>query len=199
MELFLDPDNLPAWLELGRLATQSFDLTGPDSLNGKRIAGYCCRSASFKLLYATQRVDDRTLTALRQLAEQSGAIKQFMLMKEGAKLNRISGFPSENRQVLHTAVRDLFREFPNHPEATAQARRECEKLKGFLDDLDCGRLTNAKGEPFTGLINIGIGGSDLGPRQPIWRCRHTGSGSAESTLFPTSTPMTPGPSWMIWT
>jgi glucose-6-phosphate isomerase len=163
-QLYFDPANLPAWLELDRQAAQPFDLTAPDSLTGQRIAGYLCRSASFKLLYATQRVDDRVLAALQQLAEQSGAIKQFLLMKEGATLNRISGFPSENRQVLHTASRDVFSQTPDHPEAATQTRKECEKLKSFLDDLDCGRLTNAKGEPFTDLINIGIGGSDLGPR-----------------------------------
>ena len=163
-DLFLDPENLPAWQELSRQATKPFDLTDPAALTGRRVAAYCCRSASFKLLYATQRVDEQTLATLQQLADQSGAIKQFLLMKEGGTLNRIVGFPSENRPVLHTASRDLFSATPAHPAATAQARRECEKLKGFLDDLEQGRLTNAKGEPFTELINIGIGGSDLGPR-----------------------------------
>jgi glucose-6-phosphate isomerase len=163
-DLFFDPESLPAWQELCRQAQQAFDLAAPDALTPRRIADYHSRSGSFKMLYATQRIDDRTLDLLRLLGEQTGAIEQFLMMKKGATMNRIDGLPSENRQVLHTASRDLFRRNPDHPEAAAQARRECDKLRAFLADLDSGRLTNAKGEPFTDLISIGIGGSDLGPR-----------------------------------
>lgn len=163
-DLYHAPDQLPAWGALKSLAERPFNLNSPKALTPARIAAFTCRTASFKLLYATQRVDENTLTALQQLADQSEVTSQFLHMKRGAIMNRIADWPSENRQVLHTASRDLFRSDPDHPEATAQARTECEKLKLFLDDLDRGRLTNAKGEPFTDLINVGIGGSDLGPR-----------------------------------
>lgn len=162
--LYHTPEQLPVWDVLKTLAERPFDLHSPNALTPARIATFVCCTASFKLFYATQRIDEKTLAALQQLADQSGIVEQFRQMKRGAVVNKIVGFPSENRAVLHTASRDLFRPDPDHLEATEQARKECEKLRVFLDDLDCGRLTNSKGEPFTDLVNVGIGGSDLGPR-----------------------------------
>jgi len=163
-DLYHATEQLPAWGALKSLAERPFNLNSPQALTPARIAALTCRTAGFKLLYATQRIDENTLTALQQLADQSEATSQFLRMKRGTIMNRIVGWPSENRQVLHTASRDLFRPDPDHAEATEQAHRECEKLKIFLDDLDCGRITNSKGETFTDLVNVGIGGSDLGPR-----------------------------------
>lgn len=163
-DLYHAPEQLPAWGALKSLAEKPFGLNDPNALTPARIAAFTCHTAGFKLLYATQRVDENTLAALQQLADQSEVTDQFLQMKRGAIMNKIVGWPSENRQVLHTASRDLFRPDPDHPEATGQASRECAKLKTFLNDLDSGRITNSKGEPFTDLVNVGIGGSDLGPR-----------------------------------
>ncbi|NTV12843.1 MAG: glucose-6-phosphate isomerase [Desulfobulbaceae bacterium] len=161
---FPAPDQLPAWAALRSLAEHPLDLIDPAILTAERIQAYTCRAGEFKLLYATQRIDEQTLIQLQQLADQCQVIEQFRQMKQGAVMNQIANFASENRQVLHTASRDLFRPNPNHPEASEQARQECAKLKTFLGDLDSGRLTNAAGKPFTDLVNVGIGGSDLGPR-----------------------------------
>jgi glucose-6-phosphate isomerase len=159
-----DFNRLPAWGELAKLAQAPYDLTAPNALSPARIRGYRAHAAGFDLLYATQRVDEPVLAALQRLAEQSGAVAQFLLMKKGAVLNRIEGYASEERQVLHTACRDIFAPISLAPEAAAQAKTELEKLAGFLADLDGGTIVNAAGEPFTDLIQIGIGGSDLGPR-----------------------------------
>lgn len=163
-DFFHNPEKLPAWASLLSLAEKPFDLTSPQALNAERITAYASRMASFNLLYATQRIEEQTLNMLQELADQCEVITQFLGMKRGEVMNQIAGVPSENRQVLHTAVRDLFRPAPDHPEATELARKDCAKLKGFLDDLESGRLTNARGERFTDLVNVGIGGSDLGPR-----------------------------------
>jgi glucose-6-phosphate isomerase len=104
------------------------------------------------------------MSGLQQLADQSGIIDQFLEMKRGAVMNRIKGHESENRQVLHTACRDIFSESPASGEATAQAKKELAKLEAFLEELEKGSLVNEQGESFTDFINIGIGGSDLGPR-----------------------------------
>ncbi len=155
---------LPSVRLLGELAEKPFDLAAPGALSAPRIEGYSCGAAGFTLLYSTQRVDDRVLAALQQLADQAGLVDQFLAMQRGAVINRIEGFASENRPVLHTSCRDLFRDDPACPESVQLARQELAKLDAFLDDLDSGRLVNGKGEPFTDLVHVGIGGSDLGPR-----------------------------------
>ncbi len=157
-------NSLPAYGELVELAKAPYDLTERAALNPERISRYVCRAAGFDLLYATQRMDDTVLRKLQQLADESCAVEQFLLMKKGEVLNRIEGFDSENRQVLHTATRDVFIDKPYAPDATGQAKKELEKLEQFLAELDDGTVSNAKGEPFTHLVNIGIGGSDLGPK-----------------------------------
>jgi len=153
-----------AWTTLQRLASAPFDLTVSGALDQQRIISYRSEMAGFRLLYGTERVDAKTMAALQLLADESGAVSQFLAMKQGAVMNRIEGHDSENRMVLHTAVRDLFSDQPKHPEATAQAKEELTKLAQFLDGLASGALVNQQGQGFTDMVLVGIGGSDLGPR-----------------------------------
>ena len=157
-------DELPVYEKLMKLARNPFDLTSPGAISPERIKAYKASGAGFDLLFATQRVDDAVLNGLQQLADQSGVLGQFHDMKCGAVMNRIDGYESEERQVLHTACRDIFNEKPYSAEATGQANEQLQKLKEFLAELDKGELLNEQGEPFTDYVNIGIGGSDLGPR-----------------------------------
>ena len=159
-----DLNELPVYEKLMKLARNPFDLTAPGALSPARIANYKASAAGFDLLFSTQRVDDTVIHGLQQLADQSGAVDQFLAMKRGAVMNRIAGHESENRQVLHTACRDIFSASPYHAEATRQAKEQLEKLEVFLAQLDKGEVTNGRGETFTDYVNIGIGGSDLGPR-----------------------------------
>jgi len=159
-----DFKELPVYEKLTKLARNPFDLTAPGAISPERIHNYKTRAAGFDLLYCTQRVDDAVLNGLQQLADQSGAVDQFLAMKRGAVINRIEGYESENRQVLHTACRDIFSDTPHDAAATRQAVQQLEKLKIFLAALDTGEVTNFRGETFTDYVNIGIGGSDLGPR-----------------------------------
>jgi glucose-6-phosphate isomerase len=161
---FQNLDSLSAYAKLQESARQPYDLSRENALSSARISSHICRAAGFDLLYGTQRVDERILAQLQQLADESQAVAKFLAMKQGAWLNRIENHESENRQVLHTAVRDFFQEQPLAPQAAEQARQELGKLKQFLADLDTGRLHNVQGRPFTDLVHIGIGGSDLGPR-----------------------------------
>ena len=161
---FHDFSDYRAVSRLKALAERPHDLTAPDGLSAERIAALRASSCGFDLLYATQRVNDEVLDALQALADEAGLVETFRAMKGGAVLNRIDGFDSENRQVLHTASRDVFTEPPAAPEASARARAELDKLRAFLKDLNRGRLVNAQGQPFTTMVQVGIGGSDLGPR-----------------------------------
>ncbi|MDK9705840.1 MAG: glucose-6-phosphate isomerase [Desulforhopalus sp.] len=151
--------------ELLRLAKNPYDLTQPGAIQKDgRLARYVCRSAIWDLHYGTERVDDIVMDRLQDLANELHLVEQFKMMRRGAVMNRIEGFASENRQVLHTASRDIFDAQPAEPEASKAARREIEKLQTFLGDLDAGRLVNENGQPFDTMVHIGIGGSDLGPR-----------------------------------
>ena len=157
-------DGLPVYEKLMKLARNPFDLTAPGALSPDRISNYKASASGFDLLFSTQRVDDSVINGLQQLADQSGAVDQFLEMKRGAVMNRIAGYASENRQALHTACRDIFVDVPCNDEAAQQAKQQLAKLKVFLAELDRGEVVNARGETFTDYVNIGIGGSDLGPR-----------------------------------
>jgi len=149
---------------LQALASSPYDLTVEGALPGQRLGEYICETDGLKLCYGLQRVDDQVLAELQALSIELDLVPQFKRMRRGALCNRIEGYESENRQVLHTASRDLFVQEPAEPAATAMARREMVKLKQFLEDIDAGTICNAQGEKFKTMIHLGIGGSDLGPR-----------------------------------
>ena len=142
------------------LATTPYDLTIPGNLSPERIERYCVQAGEFKLLYATERVNDDVLHALKELAQEARLIEKMEAMQRGDVINKIEGYPSENREVLHTAMRDFFMT-PNPGPAAKKAaqaeKKECDKLKNFMAKIDAENQ-------FTDLIQIGIGGSDLGPR-----------------------------------
>jgi glucose-6-phosphate isomerase len=159
-----DFDRLESFSFLKKLAEMPYDLTQEGALSRQRLADFVCRGEVFDILFATQRIDETVLDGLQALADESGAVALFLEMKKGAVINRIENYDSENRQVLHTACRDVFSSAPQNSEASNSARTELAKLELFLQDLESGALTNDTGEPFTDMIQIGIGGSDLGPR-----------------------------------
>jgi glucose-6-phosphate isomerase len=148
------------------LATSPYDLTAAGNLSTERIERYCAQAGEFKLLYATERVNDDVLHALKELAQEAHLIEKMEAMQRGEVINKIEGYESENRSVLHTAMRDLFMHPNTAPAAkkAAQAeKKECDKLKNFMAKIDSENR-------FTDLIQIGIGGSDLGPHALYIAC-----------------------------
>lgn len=127
-----------------------------DALTSERIKNYSSKALGLKLFFATERVSEKTLEALCELAKEAGCIEKMAAMQAGEKMNLIEGYPSENRAVLHTAMRDFFddpQKAAPAKEASQLAFQEIEKLKNFLPQID----------HFTTLVQIGIGGSSLGP------------------------------------
>jgi glucose-6-phosphate isomerase len=166
-----------AYGRLQELARKPYDLTAPDALTKDgRLGSYVCRTDLLSLFYTCQRLDDQVLACLQDLSDECGLVAQFASMRRGAMMNRIEGFESENRQVLHTACRDIFSDSPAEPKASSQAGKEIDKLRVFLSELEDGTLRNAAGEAFTSMIHIGIGGSDLGPRSVFEALRAFGRG-----------------------
>ena len=161
---------LPCSQTLRQLSAKAFDLSAANALTPERIRQFQASACGFTLLYGTQRVDGETMRALQELAGQSEAVEKFRSLMAGAVMNRIDGHESEQRQVLHSASRAVFDDLPAHfdtggaQEAIISAREALQKLADFLGRVDSASLRNETGEPFTDLVNIGIGGSDLGPR-----------------------------------
>ncbi len=154
-----------SWRELENLAENPYDLTAKAALQyDGRIESMICRASGLKLMYATQRVTETVVDAFQNFADEHRLVHRFSGMRKGEVINRIAGWESENRQVLHTSSRDLFSGQPVEPVSAGQARKEMEKLEAFLGQIDQGILTGSSGKPLTTLVNIGIGGSDLGPR-----------------------------------
>ncbi len=153
-----------AFDKLIKLAKKPFDLTESGAMSSERLKTFVCRGGEFDLLYGSQRITAEVVDCLQSLADECELVGQFREMRSGVVLNRIDHYESEERQVLHTACRDVFSDTPENDVAASQAKNELVKLKSFLSELDEGTLCNERGELYTQLIHIGIGGSDLGPR-----------------------------------
>jgi glucose-6-phosphate isomerase len=122
---------LEASRQLKELAKAPFDLSIPDALDPTRVGHFVLEACGLKMLYATERVTDQVMTALYKLAEERNVIHEMERMQNGEVINCIQGYPSENRAVLHTAVRDFFdspRSSKASVEATRLAKAECDKL-----------------------------------------------------------------------
>jgi len=153
-----------AFAGLQRLAKMPFDLSAKGALSPDRLHEFVCKGEAFDLLYGCQRVTPEVIDGLQSLADECALVEQFAQMRSGQVMNRLQHYPSEERQVLHTACRDIFASNPACEDATLQAKTELAKLKIFLEELDQGVIVNKHGQSYTTLIHVGIGGSDLGPR-----------------------------------
>ena len=150
-----------SYQRLEHLAKNPIDLSKDGMLTPERIARFKAEGCGFKLLFGTQRIDDDVLHALTELSKEAKVINQMHAMQNGEVINTIEGCESEDRRVLHTAMRQFFN-MPNNAtpelkEVIASAQTEFEKLRNFLEKVN-------KNYGFTDLVQIGIGGSDLGPR-----------------------------------
>lgn len=145
---------------LAEMAKKPVNLNDPKFLTKERISSYCHEKLGIKFFYAFERLDKAVLNALKELAKESKAIEKMHLMQNGEILNKIEGFPSENRRVLHTAMRDFFHHRNLSKEAklaSDEAYLEFEKLKSFTAKIE-------HEKKFDTFVQIGIGGSDLGPK-----------------------------------
>ena len=124
-----------------------------------RCAALTLESGGVYFDYSKQRVNAETLALLVALAEESGLSDKVGRMFAGEHINA-----SEDRAVLHVALRRAAGPFPEGgdvmPEVLATRRRMAE----FAEQLRAGKCFGYGGMPIRDVVNIGIGGSDLGPK-----------------------------------
>ena len=128
----------------------------------ERVAKYCVPMAcDMKYNFAAKAVDDDILAVLQELADEAQLTEKYAELYNGAVINT-----GEKRLVLHQLCRgqqggDVIADGVNKREFYLGQQK---KAADFANKVHAGEITNAAGEKFNTVVQIGIGGSDLGPR-----------------------------------
>jgi glucose-6-phosphate isomerase len=162
---------LSAWKALGAHAESISpihlrQLFADDATRGEKFTAEAC---GIFLDYSKHRITDETLTLLKQLFEESGVTARRDAMFSGEKINI-----TENRAVLHVALRAPKSESiaVDGADVVPEVHKVLEKMAGFADDIRSGKWLGFTGKPIKNIVNIGIGGSDLGPVMAYEALRH---------------------------
>jgi glucose-6-phosphate isomerase len=152
----------PAWAALAKhheliRGRELRELFAEDPARGERLTA---EGAGLYLDYSKNRVTEETLALLVQLAEQSRLTERIEAMFAGEHIN-----VSENRAVLHVALR-----MPRHAslivdgvDVVAEVHAVLDRMAAFAERIRAGEWLGHTGRPIRNVVNIGIGGSDLGP------------------------------------
>ena len=110
--------------------------------------------------YSKNRITAETLTLLLKLAEEAGVRTAIKNMFSGEKINE-----TENRAVLHVALRNRKNSpiYVDGHNVMPQVNAVLQKMEGFSEKIRSGDWKGYRGDRITDIVNIGIGGSDLGP------------------------------------
>lgn len=152
----------PEWLALGK-HREEFGQTHLRELfeeNPGRGSGYTLQVGDLHIDYSKHLVTDETLALLRELAEATGVAELREAMFRGEKINT-----TEDRAVLHTALRapaDAVVDVDGE-NVVPGVHAVLDKMAAFANQIRSGAWTGFTGKRIKNVVNIGIGGSDLGP------------------------------------
>ncbi|MEU0135984.1 glucose-6-phosphate isomerase [Streptomyces sp. NPDC006296] len=152
----------PQWAALGKHREEFGDtrLRGLFADAPDRGTAYTLRVGDLHIDYSKHLVTDETLRLLRDLADATGVAALRDAMFRGEKINT-----TEDRAVLHTALRaprDAVIEVDGENVVPA-VHAVLDRMAAFADRVRAGEWTGHTGKPVKNIVNIGIGGSDLGP------------------------------------
>ncbi|MBQ9488496.1 MAG: glucose-6-phosphate isomerase [Lachnospiraceae bacterium] len=128
----------------------------------KRVKSYQMPMAEgMTYVYAAKAVDDNVLDGLKNLADEAQLLEKYAALYNGEVINT-----GEKRLVLHQLTRgqlgnEVIKDGVNKRDFYLAQQK---KIEEFANDVHAGKITNGAGEKFTTVVQIGIGGSDLGPR-----------------------------------
>jgi len=162
---------LPAWralaehAEVMRKATLR-ELFAADPGRGER---FTAEAAGLFLDFAKQRVNQETLQLLVSLARECGVAERAEAMFRGERIN-----VTENRAVLHVALRapKSRKIFFDGRDVVPEVHAVLERMAAFAEQVRDGSWKGHTGRPISAVVNIGIGGSDLGPVMAYDALRH---------------------------
>ncbi|WP_288435745.1 glucose-6-phosphate isomerase [uncultured Chryseobacterium sp.] len=157
----INPTQTNSWKALDEhFGGNDFDLRTLFQYNPNRFNEFSLQRDNYLFDYSKNLIDSRTKDLLLQLAEETQLKDAIAKMFSGDKINE-----TEGRAVLHTALRDFSdREILVDGEnIKPQIRRVLEHMKSFSEKVISGEHKGFSGKEITDVVNIGIGGSDLGP------------------------------------
>jgi glucose-6-phosphate isomerase len=161
----------PAWKALERhyeevRAKHLREMFAADATRGERLVA---EAAGLFLDYSKNRIDEETVGLLGALAEQSGVPDRIEAMFTGERINI-----SENRSVLHVALR-MPRSaslIVDGVDVVKQVHEVLDRMSAFSERIRSGEWVGHTGKAIRNVVNIGIGGSDLGPVMAYEALRH---------------------------
>ena len=163
MVTWTNADNLSSWKKLQSLkgmVSVANELSAPAAAD--RISKYSIpMGGALTYNFAAKQVNEQILKTLAELAEEQQLVEKYQELLDGAVINT-----GEKRMVLHQLTRgqlgkDVIADGVNKREFYIN---EVKRIADFANDVHSGKLVNEKGEKYTTVCQIGIGGSDLGPR-----------------------------------
>ncbi|MDX6635077.1 MAG: glucose-6-phosphate isomerase [Solirubrobacterales bacterium] len=166
-----DLRDTPAWSELqahfeGIRGTHLRELFAADPERGERLRA---EGAGLYLDFSKNRITDETLLLLGELARQRGVAERREAMFAGEHIN-----VSEDRAVLHVALR-MPRErslIVDGIDVVKQVHETLDRMADFCERVRSGEWRGHTGKPIRAVLNVGIGGSDLGPVMAYEALKH---------------------------
>ena len=164
---FTDFDKTGVYGDLQKIASSFKKFDFASQLSASRVEK--CLSpmaAGFSYSWAAKPVDDGVLKLLQNLAEEQQLVVKYRALLDGEPMNT-----GENRKVLHHLLRGA--EGKSHTGKAVMEgdrdigefyRKELDRVAAFAEAVHRGAVTGSTGKPFRTAAQIGIGGSDLGPR-----------------------------------
>ncbi len=159
----INPTNTQAWKALEAHQSQLAHTTIADLFKQEenRFNDYSLTFENQILVdFSKNKINQETLKLLRQLAKESVLDEAINAMFTGEKINR-----TENRAVLHTALRNRSNTpvYVDGKDVMPEVNAVLAKMSAFCDRVISGEWKGYTGKAITDVVNIGIGGSDLGP------------------------------------
>lgn len=155
-------DTVSAYQELSKMAPVNLAEAMTGEKGADRVKKYSVpMAAGLAFNYAAKQVDDKVLEALVKLAEETQLTEKFEAVYNGEVINT-----GEKRRVLHHLTRGQLGEpvIADGVDKRSFYVEQQKKIAELANKVHNGEITNAAGEKFTTVVQIGIGGSDLGPR-----------------------------------
>lgn len=155
-------DSLASYGELAEVEHVNLaeEMSGEDGV--ARVKAYSVpMAAGLVYNYAAKQVDEKVLSVLGKLADEAQLLEKYKALYNGEMINT-----GEKRLVLHQLTRGQLGDtvMADGVDKRAFYVEQQEKIAAFSKKVHTGEITNAAGEKFTTVVQIGIGGSDLGPR-----------------------------------